>query len=794
MGNDVFQAAGVAQKYNCSLVRLDYQQEQGLVSSLPLGINQIKIQRSLTTSNVAVFVPFVTQELFQSGAAMYYGINAKSHNMIMLDRKQARCPNGLKLGTPGSGKSMSCKSEIVSVFLTTADDIFISDPEAEYYPLVKRLHGQVIKLSPTSKDYVNPLDINLNYSEDDSPLALKSDFVLSFCELVMGGKTGLEAIERTVIDRAVKAIYRPYLANPCPENMPILSDLHQALLDQHLPEADRVAQALDLYVSGSLNVFNHKTNVDIHNRLVSFDIKELGKQLKKLGMLIIQDQIWGRVTQNRSQGRATWYFADEFHLLLKEEQTAAYSAEIWKRFRKWGGVPTGATQNVKDLLSSPEIENILENSDFITLLNQASGDRKILSERLNLSADQQKYIDNSEPGEGLLIFENVVLPFSNPMAGCTKPVKRLWISSMEDAAIREGFANLRPDSDYDALYQSALCRAKADWLVGINATRLFSVLYHKSNYAKATEQISVYEADMTYSELFEGQKVKFWPIDEKVPDSKVSVISISDLNRALAMQNKAPITLNDGQYLLNCNYNGTYRYIAAALQSHPEITVGGVTLQRAEDKVLQETYIMTSVGNNDRGTLIVPDSVTASLEKDVNALLVQYEPNADSNEILQKMIPIGLDSTHGYRYAEKNMMYETFYGLDALVSFLCCYIGLVFLLICAALLALKQLTETTDNVYRYGLLQKLGAGRRQIDHTLFVQTVVFFAIPLVVAGVYSAFLIGKAMAVVEEFMNIHIATNIGLTIVLFLLVYGSYFLATYLSCKRIVTEQRELEV
>lgn len=266
------------------------------------------------------------------------------------------------------------------------------------------------------------------------------------------------------------------------------------------------------------------------------------------------------------------------------------------------------------------------------------------------------------------------------------------------------------------------------------------------------------------------------------------------LCRKMNMQNKAPITLNDGQYLLNCNYNGTYRYIAAALQSHPEITVGGVTLQRAEDKVLQETYIMTSVGNNDRGTLIVPDSVTASLEKDVNALLVQYEPNADSNEILQKMIPIGLDSTHGYRYAEKNMMYETFYGLDALVSFLCCYIGLVFLLICAALLALKQLTETTDNVYRYGLLQKLGAGRWQIDHTLFVQTAVFFAIPLVVAGVYSAFLIGKAMAVVEEFMNIHISTNIGLTIVLFLLVYGSYFLATYLSCKRIVTEQRELEV
>ena len=423
LSNDVFQAAGVAQKYNCSLVRLDYQQEQGLASSLPLGVNQIKIQRGLTTSSVAVFVPFVTQELFQGGAAMYYGVNAKSNNMIMLDRTRARCPNGLRLGTPGSGKSMSCKSEIVSIFLCTADDIFICDPEAEYYPLVKRLHGQVIKLSPTSKDYVNPLDINLNYSEDDNPLALKSDFVLSFCELVMGGKNGLEPIEKTVIDRAVQVIYRPYLADPRPENMPILSDLHAALVAQHVPEADRVAQALDLYVSGSLNVFNHRTNVDIGNRLVCFDIKELGKQLKKLGMLIVQDQIWGRVTQNRSQGKETWFVCDEFHLLLREEQTAAYSAEIWKRFRKWGGIPTGATQNVKDLLSSPEIENILENSDFIVLLNQAAGDRKILAERLNLSAEQQKYIDNAEPGEGLLIYENVVLPFRNPIPKNTQLYK-----------------------------------------------------------------------------------------------------------------------------------------------------------------------------------------------------------------------------------------------------------------------------------------------------------------------------------------------------------------------------------
>lgn len=409
--NDVFRAAGVAQKYNCQLTRLDFQQEQGLVSSLPLGVSQIKITRGMTTSAVAIIVPFVTQELFMGGDAFYYGLNAKSGNMIMLDRKNARSPNGLVFGTPGGGKSFSCKREMVSVILKTGDHVIVCDPEGEYAPLVKLLHGQIIRLSPTSTDYVNPLDINLNYSEDENPLALKSDFVLSFCELIMGGKAGLEAIERTVIDRAVQRIYPPYFADPCPENMPILSDLHDALTAQHLPEADRVAQALDLYVSGSLNFFNHRTTVDINNRFVCYDIKELPKNLKKPGMLIIQDQVWNRVTLNRNAGVSTWYYADEFHLLLKEPQTAAYSAEIWKRFRKWGGVPTGATQNVKDLLSSPEIENILENSDYICMLNQAAGDRKILAERLNISSEQLKYVTNSAPGEGLLFFENVILPF-----------------------------------------------------------------------------------------------------------------------------------------------------------------------------------------------------------------------------------------------------------------------------------------------------------------------------------------------------------------------------------------------
>ena len=311
-----------------------------------------------------------------------------------------------------------------------------------------------------------------------------------------------------------------------------------------------------------------------------------------------------------------------------------------------------------------------------------------------------------------------------------------------------------------------------------------------SGYAENMEQISIYEADFTYDSLFEGQNVELWPIDEGILDSGVSVLAISDFNRALAMQGKEPVALTENQYLLNCNYKGTFQYVEKALESHAAFVLAGIPLQRASDTVLEETYFMTSVGNNDRGTLIVPDAVARSLTKDVNVLLVQYRPDADSDAVLQKMIPIGLDDTHGYRYAEKNMMYDMFYGLNALVSFLCCYIGLIFLLICAALLALKQLTETTDNIYRYGLLQKLGAKKEQINRTLLSQTAIFFAAPLAVAGIFSIVLMGKAMEIVEEFMNIHISANLGFTVVLFLVVYGSYFLATYLSCKRMVVEHQ----
>lgn len=412
LDNILLQASGIANKHNCTLLRLDYQQEQGFMSSLPLGKCLVPIQRSLTTSSTAIFVPFTTQELFQSGGeALYYGLNALSSNLIMVDRKQLKNPNGLILGTPGSGKSFSAKREITNVFLITTDDIIVCDPEGEYFSLVQRLKGQVIKISPTSSQYINPMDINLNYSEDDSPLALKSDFILSLCELIVGGKDGLTPVEKSIIDRCVTLVYAEYLADPDPAKMPILGDLYDALGRQEEKEAKHIRSALEIYVTGSLSVFNHQTNVDIQNRLVCFDIKELGKQLKKLGMLVVQDQVWNRVTVNRAEKRSTRYYMDEFHLLLKEEQTAAYSVEIWKRFRKWGGIPTAITQNIKDLLSSREVENIFENSDFVYMLNQAAGDRQILAKQLNISPHQLSYVTGSGVGEGLLFYGNVILPF-----------------------------------------------------------------------------------------------------------------------------------------------------------------------------------------------------------------------------------------------------------------------------------------------------------------------------------------------------------------------------------------------
>ena len=409
--NAVFQTAAIAQKYNCALKRLDFQQEEGLMSSLPIGINQVEIERGLTTSSTAVFVPFTTQELFQGGEALYYGLNALSNNMIMVDRKQLKNPNGLILGTPGSGKSFSAKREMTNAFLITEDDIIVCDPEAEYFPLVQKLGGQVIRISPVSTDYINPLDINTNYSEEENPLTLKSDFILSMCELIVGGKDGLQPVERTVIDRCVRQMYREHLQNPEISKMPTLQTLYDLLCSQPEGEAVRLATALEIYVSGSLNVFNHETNVDLNRRLVCLDLKKLGAGLRTIAMLIMQDLVNSQVSMNFLRGIATWCYFDEFHVLLRDRLTASYCVAIWKMLRKKGCVPSALTQNVKDFLASPEIENIFENSDFLVLLSQAQGDRQILAKQLGISPHQLSYVTHTNSGEGLLFFGNTTIPF-----------------------------------------------------------------------------------------------------------------------------------------------------------------------------------------------------------------------------------------------------------------------------------------------------------------------------------------------------------------------------------------------
>ena len=345
------------------------------------------------------------------GGAMYYGLNALSNNMILLDRKQSRCPNGLVFGTPGSGKSMSCKREITYVMLTTKDNVIICDPEDEYSPLVNRLGGQVIRLSPNSRDYVNPLDINLNYSEEENPLALKSDFVLSFCELIMGSKTGLEAIEKTVIDRCVRLVYREMALGLETAKTPLLQDLYEELLRQPEPEAKRIATALELYCTGSLNLFNHPTNVNLNSRVVCFVLKGMGENLRKIAMHITNDFVTSAVGTNFKNGVATWCYFDEFHILLRDPLTASYFVTVWKMLRKQGCVPSALTQNVKDLLASREIENILDNTDFMILLSQAQSDRAILARQLGISEHQLSYITHSNSGEGLLFYGNVTIPF-----------------------------------------------------------------------------------------------------------------------------------------------------------------------------------------------------------------------------------------------------------------------------------------------------------------------------------------------------------------------------------------------
>ena len=408
--NDLLRAASVAQKYNCSLVRLDFQQEDGFVSALPLGANRIKIQRGLTTSAVAVFVPFTTQEIFHGGEALYYGLNATSGNMILADRKKLKTPNGMILGTPGSGKSFSAKRSIVGVFLNTKDDILICDPEGEFGALVKALGREkatVAHLVAGGKDRLNAMYMVDGYGENN-PIVEKSQFIMSLVEQI--DKAGVGPQQKSIIDRCTALVYQDAERTGKPAT---LCDLRNKLLEQPEEKAKEIALSLELFTTGSLDIFGHESTVDLDKRIVVFDIHGLGEQLKPTGLLVITDTILNRVTLNWKKGKRTHIFIDEFHVVFENEQSGIFFNSAWRQFRKRNGYPTAITQNVEYLLDSVQASTMLSNSEFVVMLNQAFSDRAKLSKLLNISDEQMSYVTNADAGCGLIKYGSALVPFIN---------------------------------------------------------------------------------------------------------------------------------------------------------------------------------------------------------------------------------------------------------------------------------------------------------------------------------------------------------------------------------------------
>ena len=419
------------------------QQEVGFNASLPLGVNKLETKRLLTTETASLFIPFSAQELSQNGG-IYYGLNAVSHNLILFDRTKSQNANGIILGTPGSGKSFSAKREIISVLLNTNDDVYIVDPEREYAPLAELFGGEVVRIAAGSKVYLNPMDMDLNYANDDDPVTLKADFICSLCETILGGKYGLSQSQNSIIDRCVRQIYQPYLnwLNQHPEkgscdlkHMPTLRLLYDVLLRQPEPEAKQIALALERYATGSLDTFAHTTNVDVKKRFVVYDIKDVGSGMKEMGLQICLNDIWNRTISNKQKyNKRTWFYIDEFYLLTQTDSSAKFLQEIFKRTRKWGGVPTGITQNVEDMLVSKEARSIIANCQFVMMLNQAPTDKQELAKMFNISPAQLSYITNADTGQGLIYTGKSIVPFIDKYPTNTKTYAAMT-TKLDDAAL-----------------------------------------------------------------------------------------------------------------------------------------------------------------------------------------------------------------------------------------------------------------------------------------------------------------------------------------------------------------------
>ncbi len=401
----------IARKHLCQLSTLNFQQADGLITALPLGLRRIDALRTLTTEAMAVLMPFKAQEI-QHNKGIYYGQNVISKNLILANRKELLNGNGFILGVSGSGKSFTAKRELVNLALSTNDDIICLDPEAEYRPLVEGLGGEVIRIAATSPNHINALDMTEGYGDGENPVVLKSEFLLSLCEQTLGSGQ-LSAREKSIIDRCTANVYREYLRNGYHGKTPTLQDFHAELLRQPEEEARDVALALELFTEGSLNTFAKPTNVDTNSRILCYDIRDLGKQLMPIGMLVVLDSIFNRIIRNRKLGRNTWIYIDEIYLLFQHEYSANFLFTLWKRVRKYGACATGLSQNVEDLLQSHTARTMLANSEFMVMLNQAPTDRIELAHLLSISDNQLSYITDVGFGHGLLKCGSAIVPFAD---------------------------------------------------------------------------------------------------------------------------------------------------------------------------------------------------------------------------------------------------------------------------------------------------------------------------------------------------------------------------------------------
>ncbi|KJS10772.1 MAG: TraE family protein [Peptococcaceae bacterium BRH_c8a] len=420
-----------ARKHLCQFSPLTYQQMDGLNTALPYGLRKIHAIRTLTTESTAVFIPFRAQEISHSGG-IYYGQNVISKNMIIANRKLLLNGNSFILGVSGSGKSFTAKREIVNQMLASDDDIILIDPEREYSSLVKAMGGEIIHISATSKNHINAMDMSKDYGDGANPVILKSEFVLSLCEQLIG-RQNLGAKQKSLIDRCTANVYRKYLQSNFKGKPPTLQDFHGELMKQTEPEAQEIALAIELFTSGSLNTFAKPTNVDVTSRLVCYDILDLGKQLLPIGMLVVLDSILNRITQNRAKGKNTFIIIDEIYLLFQHEYSANFLFTLWKRVRKYGAFCTGITQNVDDLLQSHTARTMLANSEFIVMLNQASTDRMELAKLLNISDLQLSYITNVDAGNGLIKVGSSLVPFTDQFPRNTKLYRLMTTKPGEQA-------------------------------------------------------------------------------------------------------------------------------------------------------------------------------------------------------------------------------------------------------------------------------------------------------------------------------------------------------------------------